>query len=42
LAAIAEEEDWAGEAYVHKDQSEIDRALGIGREPDGLLSLWWY
>jgi len=41
LAGIAEEEDWGGEVHVYKDQDEIDRALGIGRQEFGLLSVWW-
>jgi hypothetical protein len=39
LGAIAKE--WGGEICVYKDQSEIDRALGTGREKFGLLSVWW-
>ena len=41
LARIAEEEDWAGEIIVYRNQDEIDRALGIGRLEYGLLSIWW-
>jgi hypothetical protein len=41
LARIADEEDWAGEVYVHEDQQEIDRALGTGRQEYGLVSVWW-
>jgi hypothetical protein len=41
LAAIAEEEEWGGEVQVYKEQAEIDRALGIGRQELGLLSVWW-
>jgi hypothetical protein len=41
LAMIAEEEDWAGEVSVYKNQAEIDRALGTGREDHGLVSVWW-
>jgi hypothetical protein len=41
LARIADEEDWAGEVRVYEDQKETDRALGIGREEYGLLSVWW-
>jgi hypothetical protein len=41
LARIAEEEDWAGEVYVHKDQNEIDQALGTGRDEYGLMTVWW-
>lgn len=41
LARIAEEEDWAGEVYVYKNQEEIDRALGTGRDEYGLVSVWW-
>jgi hypothetical protein len=41
LAGIAEKEGWGGEVQVYKDQAEIDRALGTGREDFGLLSVWW-
>ena len=41
LARIAEEEDWAGEVCVHKNQEEIDRALGTGRDAYGLIAVWW-
>jgi hypothetical protein len=41
LAGIAEEEDWGGEVQIYKDQAEIDRALGTGRQEYGLLSVWW-
>ena len=41
LAEIAEEEDWGGMVRVYVDQSEMDRALGTGREEYGLLSIWW-
>jgi hypothetical protein len=41
LARIAEEEDWAGEVCVYKDQDEIDNALGTGRDEYGLMSVWW-
>jgi hypothetical protein len=39
--ARAEEEDWAGEVYVHKNQDDIDRALGTGRDEYGLMTVWW-
>ena len=41
LARIADEEDWGGEVQVYKNQEEIDRALGTGRQDFGLLSIWW-
>jgi hypothetical protein len=41
LAKIAEHEEWGGEVQVYKDQAEIDRALGTGRQEFGLLSVWW-
>ena len=41
LATIAEEEDWGGEVQVYRNQAEIDRALGTGRQPYGLLSVRW-
>ncbi len=41
LARVAEEEDWGGEVSVHHDQAEIDRALGVGRQNYGLVSVWW-
>jgi hypothetical protein len=41
LARIAEAEDWAGEIQVHENQSDIDRALGTGRQEYGLISIWW-
>jgi hypothetical protein len=41
LARIAEEEDWAGEVYVHHDPREIDGALGTGRQEYGLMAIWW-
>lgn len=41
LARVAEVEDWAGEVQVYEDQKELDRALGTGRQENGLLSVWW-
>jgi hypothetical protein len=41
LAQIAEEEDWASEVHVYRDQAEIDQALGTGRQEYGLVSIWW-
>ena len=41
LAQIAEDEDWAGEVHVFQGQAEIDRALGTGRQKNGLVSIWW-
>jgi hypothetical protein len=41
LASVIDEEDWGGEVQVYKDQAEIDRALGTGRQDFGLLSVWW-
>lgn len=41
LKAVAEAEDWGGEAAVHTDQDELDRSLGTGRREYGLLSVWW-
>ena len=41
LARIAEDEDWAGDVYVCKDQKEIDNALGTGRDEYGLVVVWW-
>jgi len=41
LARIAADEDWAGEVVVYQRQDEIDRALGTGRQNNGLLSIWW-
>ena len=41
LARIAHDEDWAGEVTVFRNQDEIDRALGTGRQRNGPLSVWW-
>jgi hypothetical protein len=41
LAAVIEREDWYGMVEVIEDQDEIDYALGIGRQPLGLLTVWW-
>jgi hypothetical protein len=41
LARVIEQEDWGGEVRVHEDQREIDRALGTGRQGNGLVSVWW-
>jgi len=41
LAQFAEEEDWGGEVHVYSDQAETDRALGLGRQEYGLVSVWW-
>lgn len=41
LAKVVEEEDWGGEVQVHRDQKDIDNALGTGRQVSGLLSIWW-
>jgi len=40
LAQLAEEEDWGGEVHVYSDQAETDRALGMGRQEYGLVSVW--
>jgi hypothetical protein len=40
LAKVAEAEDWGGEAQVYRDQKEVDHAVGTGRQPYGLLSVW--
>lgn len=41
LAAVAGREGWGGEVRVCDRQEEIDRALGTGRRPFGLLSVGW-
>ncbi|QEL19889.1 hypothetical protein [Limnoglobus roseus] len=41
LAKIAEQEDWGGEVQVYHDQKDIDNSLGTGRQPYGLVSVWW-
>jgi hypothetical protein len=41
LAQIAEDEDWGAMAQLYEDQSEIDRAVGVGRQGYGLVSFWW-
>jgi hypothetical protein len=41
LARVIEQEDWGGEVRVYEDQHEIDRALGTGRQGNGLVSVWW-
>lgn len=41
LAQIAESEEWCGEIAVHEDVEETDRALGVGRQDYGLVSIWW-
>lgn len=41
LAAIAEQEDWAGEIIPYENQEDIDYALGTGRREYGLFSIWW-
>ena len=42
LARVIVEEDWGGETpRIYKNQEEIDRALGTGREDYGLVSVWW-
>ena len=33
--------EWAGEVCVYKNQEEIDRALGTGRDEYGLMTVWW-
>ena len=40
-ASVDKDEDWAGEVVVYHNQEEIDRALGTGRQNNGLLSIWW-
>ena len=35
LARIAEEEDWAGEVYVHRNQEKIDRCWEPGEMNTG-------
>lgn len=41
LAKVAEGDDWGGEVQVYTDQKVIDGALGTGRQPYGLMSVWW-
>ena len=41
LAKVAETDDWGGEVQVYTDQEDIDSALGTGRQPFGLMSVWW-
>lgn len=41
FARIIQDEDWGGEVQVYDNQEEIDRALGAGRQENGLLSVWW-
>lgn len=41
LARVADEEDWGGEIHVYSQQDKMDRALGMGRQVYGLLSIWW-
>lgn len=41
LAKVAETEDWGGEVQGYTDQEDIDSALGTGRQPYGLMSVWW-
>jgi hypothetical protein len=39
---IAEEEGWqANDVHVYEDQQEIDRALGISTQNNGLVEIWW-
>jgi hypothetical protein len=41
LAAIMEEEDWAGMATVYDDRKEVDSALGTGGDDYALVAVWW-
>ena len=41
LKEISESEEWGGEAVLHTDLKQTDRALGTGRQVYGLLSIWW-
>jgi hypothetical protein len=41
LARIADEEDWGGEVHLYTNLADTDRALGLGRQQYGLLSVWW-
>ena len=42
MGKIIEKEDWgADEIHVFSHQEEIDRALGTGRQNNGLLRVWW-
>jgi hypothetical protein len=41
LARAIEAEDWAGEVQVHDDRTEVDRALGTGRDERAIVSVWW-
>jgi hypothetical protein len=41
LAAVAEKEEWGGEAHVFSDPKDVDRALGSGRETRAILRVWW-
>jgi len=41
MAQVAHDDEWGGEVRVYKDQVEMDRALGTGRQEFGLLSVWW-
>ena len=41
MAKLAEAEDWGGEVQIHDKREETDRALGVGRQEYGLVSVWW-
>jgi hypothetical protein len=41
LGQVIEAEEWGGEVSIHRDLEESDRALGLGRQKYGLLSVWW-
>ena len=41
MRKIIDEEGWGGEALLHENQQELDRALGTGRQEYGLVTIWW-
>jgi hypothetical protein len=42
LAAIAEEEEWAGdEIFVYEQEDGVQSALGGGEPGQAIVSVWW-
>ena len=41
LAAVAEDEDWGGEAWLVDDREAVDGACGTGRCEWAVLQVWW-
>jgi hypothetical protein len=41
LAQLIKKEDWGGEVSAYTDPTDVDNALGSGRETRAIVKVWW-